>query len=411
MMRCIACRTVRRWLAALAAFVALSPILASAQSDSGSAPAQGVFAPWGGTLVPDNTPPAMGLLPAKRAPAGSSWMSQSSPAPITPVYQSAQSAGVITPVPYTPALPGSLSVGTLEQAGPPEIRVAGLTQNTVAPLNQITPEPQGQLPPGARNGIFQKFYANGTYLPAINNEHDTLGFGELDTGVVFGFPFPRRDTPLLVTPQFGVHFLDNASALDIPSTLYDSAVEFRHLRKFGGGPFAMDAAATVGYYSDFDQSANQAVRVTGRAIGVYESSPTTKWLLGVAYLNRAGATVLPIGGVIYEPSPDMRYELVFPRPRVYWQLPGGAAGTENWVYFGGEFGGGVWSITRPSTGDLDLLSYSDWRLMGGYEHKITGGLSTRLEGGYVFHRQLSYKSATPDVSLDDTVFVRAGLTY
>jgi hypothetical protein len=379
-------------------------------TNSSAQPANGMFVPWGGTLVPDNDPPAMGLLPAKKAPAGLSWMSQPTPASGL-AYQSSQPVSVITPVPYTPAAPGSLSADTLQQSGPPEIRVAGLTQNTVAPLNQIAPEQQGQLPPGARNGIFQKAYASGTYLPAINNEPDTLGFSEADMGVVFGFPFTRRDTPLLVTPQAGVHILDNAHALDIPSALYDTAVEFRHLRKFGGGPFAMDVLATVGYYSDFDQAASQAVRVSGRGIGVYESSPTTKWLLGVAYLNRAGASVLPIGGVIYEPRPDVRYELVFPRPRAYWQLPGAAAGTEDWVYFGGEFGGGVWSITRPSTGDLDLLSYSDWRLMAGYEHKITGGLSTRVEGGYVFNRQLQYKSATPDVSLDDTIFLRLGMTY
>ena len=32
----------------------------------------------------------------------------------------------------------------------------------------------------------------------------------------------------------------------------------------------------------------------GRGIAVYESSPTAKWLLGVAYLNRSGASVLPV---------------------------------------------------------------------------------------------------------------------
>jgi hypothetical protein len=318
---------------------------------------------------------------------------------------------VVTPERYTPAPTDAVYLDELQPPAPPEIRVAGLAEETVAPLNQMSPEPQGPLPPGARDGVFQKAYFTGTYLPAITEEPDTLGFGELETGLVFGFPFTRRDTPLLVTPWFGVHFLDNAGPLDIPTTLYDSAVEFRHLRKFGGGPFAMDVAATVGYYSDFDQGSGDALRVTGRGIGVYESSPTTKWLLGVAYLNRAGASVLPIGGVIYEPSPDVRYELVFPRPRLYWQTPGSETGNEHWVYLGGEFGGGVWSITRPSTGDLDLLNYSDWRLLVGYEHKITGGLTTRLEGGYVFNREVEYESATPDVSLDDTVFVRAGLTY
>ena len=120
---------------------------------------------------------------------------------------------------------------------------------------------------------------------------------------------------------------------------------------------------------------------------------------------------MPIFGVIYEPSPDMRLELIFPRPRILRRLAGSLESDERWVYVGGEFGGGVWSITRPSTGELDLLNYSDWRVLVGYERKIIGGLSRRFEMGYVFRRELEFDSATPDVTLDDTLFVRAGLTY
>jgi hypothetical protein len=267
------------------------------------------------------------------------------------------------------------------------------------------------LPPGAREGVFQKAYLTGTWLPALSDEPDALGLGELETGLVFGFPMLRRDTPLLVTPQFGVHFLDNAGPLDLPTELFDAAVEFRHLRKFGASPWGIDVAATVGYYSDFEQSDGDALRVTGRGIAAYEASPTTKWVIGAAYLNRAGASVLPIAGVVYQPDPTMRWELVFPRPRIAWQTANSVAGDEEWLYVGGEFGGGVWSITRPSTGDLDVINYSDWRLLAGYERKILGGLGWRLEGGYAFNRELEYDSATTDVSLDDSVFVRAGLTY
>ena len=201
----------------------------------------------------------------------------------------------------------------------------------------------------------------------------------------------RRDTPLLVTPYAGLHTLDNAAALDVPSTLYDAAVEFRHLRKFGDGPWAMDVQATVGYYSDFDQSSGDALRVTGRGLGVYESSPALKWVFGVAYLNRAGLSVLPVGGVIWQPSPDAKYELIFPRPRLYRRLAGSTDKDEKWVYLGGEFGGGIWSVTRPSSGALDLVSYGDARVLLGYERKRQGGLSPRAEFGYVFARAgLSY---------------------
>ena len=290
----------------------------------------------------------------------------------------------------------------------PYANPVGLTEATITPANQITAEP---LPPGTRDGVFQKIYVTGTWQPALSEEPDALGFGELETGVVFGFPFMRRDTPLLVTPQFGVHFLENADALDIPRELYDSAVELRHLRKFGGGPWAMDVAATVGYYSDFEQGSDEAVRVSGRGIGVYESTPNMKWLLGVAYVNRAGASVLPVAGFIYEPQADVRIEAIFPKPRLAWRTAGSVVGDERWFYVAGEFGGGVWSVTRPSTGELDVLNFSDWRLLVGVERKVTHGLTRRLELGYVFNRELEYDGDAAETGLDDTLFVRTGLTY
>ncbi|RIK85391.1 MAG: hypothetical protein DCC67_04025 [Planctomycetota bacterium] len=322
-----------------------------------------------------------------------------------------RSPSFITPEPLTPHAEDSVYLDQLEPPAPPEIRVAGLAENTVAPLNQMSAEPQGKLPPGAREGVFQRIYLNGTWLPILEDEPDSLGFGEFDAGIVLGFPFTRRDTPLLVTPQFGMHFLENSAALDIPSTLYDSAVELRHLRKFGAGPWAMDVATAVGYYSDLEHGSSDAVRITGRGLAVYEATPGTKWILGVAYLNRAGATVLPVVGLMCEPTPTTRLDLIFPRPKFAWQTAGSVPGDERWLYVGGEFGGGVWSVTRPSTRSLDVISYSDLRVLAGFEREIAGGVSWRVETGYVFNRELDYDSAMPDIALDDAIFMRAGVKY
>jgi hypothetical protein len=396
-----------RWV--LAAVVCGTAAMARAQSP-GTAPAATTWSsPWGGTLVPDGMPqqPRQPIVqPTRPAPGG---LIQATPSFGTASGLRRAEPIAATPNPMTNVEP--LYLDTLLPPAPPEIRVAGLAEDTVAPMNQVLAEPQPPLPPGARDGVFQKIYFTGTWLPALSNEPDSLGIGDLETGIVLGFPFLRRDTPLLVTPQFGTHLLDNAGPLDIPTTLYDAAVEFRHLRKFGAGPWAMDAAVNVGYYSDFDQGSGDALRITGRGIAVYERTPGTKWLLGVAYLNRAGATVMPVFGVIRDGNPDFRLEAIFPRPRALWRTAGSVAGDERWVYVGGEFGGGVWSITRPSTGELDLLSYSDWRVLVGYERKITGGLSRRVELGYVFQRKLEFNDADSEVALDDTLFLRGGLTY
>ena len=399
--------------ATLLAVVCIVDHLACAQSTDASTSTDNP-ASFGSGLIPNFTPansaaPLTKLKPHRAQTAGGAWLQQASPATSSSSL-APPSAATIAGAESMQPLDGQY-LQSLEQAAPPEIRTAGLTEATLTPGNQVSAEPPSPLPPGTRDGVFQKIYFTGTYLPALTDEPDALGFGELETGVVFGFPFFRRETPLLITPQFGVHFLENADALDIPDSLYDSAIEFRHLRKFGASPWAMDVAATVGYYSDFEHSSDEAVRVSGRAIGVFESSPNVKWLLGVAYVNRAGASVLPVAGVIYEPRPDLRIEALFPRPRVAWRAAGSTENDQRWFYVAGEFGGGVWAVTRPSNAQEDLLSYSDWRLLVGTERKIIGGLTRRFEVGYVFNREIEYDADPAETPLDDTLFARVGLTY
>lgn len=351
--------------------------------------------------------------------SNAAWQSPPLPA-YSQLNQAPPDSAVIAPTPWEPTPTSPITPIDLDQLPPPldprfstDIRVANLAEETVAPENQMAPEAASELPPGARDGIFQKIFFTGTWLPRMSDEPDTLGMGDLEAGLVFGFPFFRRDTPLLITPYFATHFLENAAALDIPSTLYDASVDFRHLRKFGDGPWAMDVGVGVGYYSDFEQSYNDATRVTGRGLAVYESVPGKKWVFGVAYLNRAGATVLPVAGLIIEPAemPRTRLDLIFPRPRFSWQTDASTPEDERWFFIGGEFGGGIWTVTRPSDGEIDNISYSDLRVVVGYERKILGGLSTRFETGYVFARELDYGDATPDVSLDDTMMARVGVSF
>ena len=159
-------------------------------------------------------------------------------------------------------------------------------------------EEEPQLPPGARAGIFQKWRFSGTWLPQLSS--DSIGISELSTSVVLGFPFLRRDTPLLITPFFRVKYLDRPQSPDLPPRVFDTGVEFRHMRKFNER-WAMDVAVTTGAYSDFAQGSSDVFRVSGRGLAVYSSSPATKWILGVVYLNRAGASVVPAAGVMYQP--------------------------------------------------------------------------------------------------------------
>ena len=118
--------------------------------------------------------------------------------------------------------------------------------------------PPGGRPPGARAGVFQKLTLTNTWLAWGGG--DDLGINSLDLRTVLAFPFPTEDSPLIVTPGFGVHYLDGPVTVDLPPRLYDAYVQFRWMRQFTPR-FGFDAAVTPGVYSDFQKGNDEALRI------------------------------------------------------------------------------------------------------------------------------------------------------
>lgn len=260
------------------------------------------------------------------------------------------------------------------------------------------------MPPGARKGLYQGAGNKIAYLPRFEN--DSLGITTLETHVNFGVPFPRPQTPLLITPRYRIRFLDGPDFTDVPPRVHEAEVGLQHFRPLTDR-WMFNGAITMGLYADdhsFD--ADDAFRVTGRALGIYELSCQWKGIIGVVYLNRAGLTVVPAAGLMYDRG-DLKVDLIFPRPRVAWLLPGSTPGAteQNWFYIQGELGGNIWAVNRVDGSD-DNLSYGDARLMIGYEHKHIGGVSQRTELAYVFNRELEYDSEGYESELDDTLMLR-----
>lgn len=279
------------------------------------------------------------------------------------------------------------------------------------PLGAATPRPtESILPPGTRDGFFQKANLFATWMPQL--EEDSVGVTGFDMNLVFGMPFPKRESPLLITPAYRVRFLDGPNFVDVPPRVHDAEVDFHHFRQLTDR-WLFDGAVTLGMYADdhsFDT--DDAFRISGRALGVYDFCCSDwKAVLGVVYLNRAGYSVIPAVGFTYDQG-DYKLDLLFPRPRVAWRLPGCVRPgyDERWVYLQGEFGGNRWAVQRVG-GATDTLAYSDLRVMLGYERKLVGGVSRRWEVGYAFNRELEYETAATEFNLDDSLFLRGGLTY
>lgn len=266
------------------------------------------------------------------------------------------------------------------------------------------------LPPGVRNGVFQKVLVDATWLAP--GGADGMGCNDLQLQGIFAVPCPRRDSPLVITPGFAVHYLQGPQNVDLPPQLHEGYTQFRWLSQVTP-KLGLDFALTPGIYSDFNQESSDAFRLTGHGAAAWTWTDTTKIVLGAAYLDRPDVEVIPIGGLIWTPNPDVNFDLVFPHPkishRIYW---GGEQGedTQNWVYVAGEFTGDAWAIRRTD-GSNDQVVLSDYRLILGLERKVIGRLSSRFEIGYVFGRRIRYSSDTPDFRPTDTVMLRGGLTY
>lgn len=262
-----------------------------------------------------------------------------------------------------------------------------------------------------KQGFFQKLDLTATYIDG--GRVGDYGITELETFVTVGLPFPTTDHPLLITPGFETRFIDGPIAPDVPGTLYSSYLQFMWLPKLGErwlGIFGIEP----GWYGDYETARADYFRLLGRALVRYEFIPDRLQLvLGVLYLDRDDIKILPAGGVIWMPTDDWEFELLYPKPKIAYRLRPATAGgraVEWWTYWGAEFGGDSWIVQRQS-GALDKLTLFDIRTYLGIERRTDGGSSLRFEAGWVFARELEYFSTPGEIDFPASFMLRAGVTY
>ena len=199
---------------------------------------------------------------------------------------------------------------------------------------------------------------------------------------------------------FGVHFLDGPIRTEMPPRLFDFSIGYQR-REWLRPNVGWDFAFRLGAFSDFEGSAKDGVRFPGHVVTFLRYSPTLTWLLGIDYLDRDDINLLPIFGAIWSPTDEVRLDLAFPRPRAAFRV----MDSDTWLYLAGELGGGTWAIERDSAWD-DNATYRDLRLVFGIGTIEPDGGGSALELGYVFDRELEYRSGLGDYSPDDCLMIR-----
>lgn len=291
--------------------------------------------------------------------------------------------------------PGALPPGTIVEEGFP------------LPLVEEDPLATQKLTT-YKESFFQKASLSGSWLGQGDDPAD-LGITEIEIFLQTAIPFPIRQWPLLITPGYNMYLLADNGVTDLPPRLHTAYLDLTWVPTIvQGHQILLNVAPSV--YSDFQARDDHAFRVTGKAFYVWDPMPDRlRVIAGLLYLNRDDITILPAGGVIWNPTDYVSYELIFPKPKLNFRLNQGP-GFEDWVFFTAEFGGNTWSVTRES-GAHDYLTWIDYRVLLGYERRLNGGAGYRFEAGYVFGRSVEFSSGIGDYDPEDTIMLRGGIVF
>ena len=139
---------------------------------------------------------------------------------------------------------------------------------------------------------------------------------------------------------------------------------------------------------------SSAIRLEGVLLGWFRPNQTNTYKFGVEYLDRQKTKLLPAFGVFITPTPDFRFDLYFPRPRLAQKIRLNNGG-EMWMYLGSEYGGGSWAVERSDVQGANLkdqVDVNDIRTFIGVEFTRATGRTSFFEFGYVSNRNIIMKS-------------------
>ena len=331
--------------------------------------------------------------------------------------QAANAGSVLSPPPST-GFPGAAPATIFPpNAAPPGYPGYPQTPPSMFPNWQPT---VGNWPNNALSGfeegpylsLFQDLKFKYTWINGGGG--NDIAINDFETGVTMNYPdFLASGRPLKVSPGFIFSLWQGPSppqiAADMPGNAYGAFLDFDWTtapeRPIGG-----EINFRFGLYSDFSTITTDSWRFTGTGLGRFALTPTMTAKLGVEYLDRVNVKMLPAFGLFWQPNTDVNLELYFPRPRLArrWTQYGN---TDLWVYLGGEYGGGTWTVKRVS-GFTDQVDINDIRIYAGVDWTTLQKLRGFFEVGYVFNRQLEYRYQPPgQLGLEDSFMLRCGLTF
>ena len=229
-------------------------------------------------------------------------------------------------------------------------------------------------------------------------------FGEFGLAGVVASPIDAWKG-LSLTQGYGYHFLDGPTRTDLPPRVFDFNMGLHWFGEISHN-WWVDLEFSAGLYTDFEDSAREGWRFPSHAVLSWELTQEIQPVAGVRYFDRDNLGLLPVAGVILRPDDGLRIELVYPEPRVAWRVST-AGDQQHWMSIAGRIGGGEWAIERNRTGLADVVTYTEYELVLGFDTIDNDGSISSFEIGYVFDRALEYRSGRRrHTNLPETFFLR-----
>jgi hypothetical protein len=262
--------------------------------------------------------------------------------------------------------------------------------------------------------VFERPRARQTFIYGRSKDQQ-LGINDIELATTLTWAdFLGTNQPLRTTPGFIFHYWNGPNTVanpgfDLPPRAYSIFVSFDHLTN-PANQIGLENSFTVGYYSDFQNHSSDGIRFTGRALALSRLNSYTIAKLGVEYFDRINIKMLPAFGVYMTPTPDLKLDLFFPKSKLSHRIPN-LNDTEAWIYVGAEYGGGSWVIERMGGMD-DQVDINDVRSYLGIEWMGPRRVTGFFEAGYVFNREILYRSAPlTKLEISDSFMIRSGFAF
>jgi hypothetical protein len=245
-----------------------------------------------------------------------------------------------------------------------------------------------------------------------SNKPDDLQTHDIEVAITGALPnFLISSQPVYITPTYVHHLWDGPHSMDadLPGNAFSAFLDF-FWASDPNRPLGAELGVAVGGFSDFDTFTSDSIRVLGEGFGVVRLTPQLTFKFGVWYLNRNDLKLLPAGGLVWQPTPQLKFDLLFPNPKISRYLTSGPYG-EVRGYLSGEYGGGAWTIRRTD-GSGDRVDINDIRVKLGIDWVNQRNWSGFAEIGYVFEREVVYVVDPNDTfSPGDSFLIGAGFSF